>query len=128
MNDLTEFDHAVSAAFGEQLSDRVQNAWLDSTAYWTVWLGQIYGTVEAVIDYDGSIGRVFDARGKCEQAGFYCPPTWQLFRSCETDTAFLMAYRWASWRLKYGATGRMFTDQNRWCCPWTYEDVCTTIT
>lgn len=84
---LSEFDHAREAAFGEMLADPVQNAWLDSTAYWTVWLGQLYSTTEGVIDYDGSVGQVFDVRGKCDLPGYYCAPTWQLIRSCEADTA-----------------------------------------
>jgi hypothetical protein len=51
--------------------------------------GETYGTFESIIDYDGSTGAVFDTRGKCELAGYYCPPTWQLIRSCEASTALL---------------------------------------
>lgn len=42
MSDLTEFDHAIDAAFKQRPRDLVQTAWLESTVYWTEGICDMY--------------------------------------------------------------------------------------
>lgn len=65
MKDLTEFDHAFDAAFGEQLSDPVQNAWIDDTVYWTAWLGILCDQSFIVMD-DYDEFEVDDETARCD--------------------------------------------------------------